>query len=45
MLNEKNEEEIIVMREYIVNTKSGKIKGYLREGRIEYLGIPYAKPP
>ena len=33
------------MSEYIVNTKSGKIKGYLREGRIEYLGIPYAKPP
>lgn len=33
------------MGEYIVNTKSGKIKGYLRDGRIEYLGIPYAKPP
>ncbi|MCD8012117.1 MAG: carboxylesterase/lipase family protein [Lachnospiraceae bacterium] len=33
------------MSEYIVNTKSGKVKGYLREGRIEYLGIPYAKPP
>ncbi|MCD8019088.1 MAG: carboxylesterase/lipase family protein [Clostridiales bacterium] len=33
------------MKDYIVNTKSGKVKGYLREGRIEYLGIPYAKPP
>lgn len=33
------------MSEYIVNTKSGKVKGYLRDGRIEYLGIPYAKPP
>lgn len=33
------------MNEYIVNTKSGKVKGYLRDGRIEYLGIPYAKPP
>lgn len=33
------------MSKYIVNTKSGKVKGYLREGRIEYLGIPYAKPP
>ena len=35
----------LIMSEYIVNTKSGKVKGYLREGRIEYLGIPYAKPP
>lgn len=34
-----------IMGEYIVNTKSGKVKGYLRDGRIEYLGIPYAKPP
>lgn len=33
------------MGEYIINTKSGKVKGYLRDGRIEYLGIPYAKPP
>lgn len=33
------------MSEYIVNTKNGKVKGYLRDGRIEYLGIPYAKPP
>lgn len=33
------------MREYIVHTKSGQIKGYEREGIVEYLGIPYAKPP
>lgn len=33
------------MDEYIVKTESGKIKGYLRDGLIEYLGIPYAKPP
>ncbi len=33
------------MSELTVNTKSGKVKGHLNEGRIEYLGIPYAKPP
>ncbi len=33
------------MSEYIVSTKSGKIKGYERDGLVEYLGIPYAKPP
>lgn len=33
------------MREYIVHTKSGQIKGYERDGIVEYLGIPYAKPP
>lgn len=33
------------MSQYIVQTKSGKVKGYERDGRIEYLGIPYAKPP
>lgn len=33
------------MSDYIVNTSSGKVQGHLREGRIEYLGIPYAKPP
>lgn len=33
------------MSEHIVETKSGKIRGYEREGRIEYLGIPFAKPP
>ena len=31
--------------EKIVKTKSGKIKGYERRGIIEYLGIPFAKPP
>lgn len=30
---------------YIAETKNGKIRGYEREGRIEYLGIPFAKPP
>lgn len=33
------------MEEYIVSTQSGKVKGYLRNGLIEYLGIPFAKPP
>ena len=29
----------------IVSTKYGKIKGYERNSIIEYLGIPFAKPP
>lgn len=33
------------MSEYIVHTKSGKVKGYVRDGRIDYLGIPYAEAP
>lgn len=33
------------MSDYIVSTNSGKVKGYLRDGLIEYLGIPYAQPP
>jgi para-nitrobenzyl esterase len=33
------------MKEYIVQTGSGKVKGYERNGLIEYLGIPYAEPP
>lgn len=33
------------MSEYIVNTTRGKVKGYKRDQIIEYLGIPYAKPP
>ncbi len=33
------------MSEYIVNTTSGRVKGYERDGRIDYLGIPYAEAP
>lgn len=33
------------MSNYIVETTSGKVQGHLRDGLIEYLGIPYAKPP
>lgn len=33
------------MSEYIVNTTSGKVRGYARDGRIDYLGIPYAEAP
>ncbi|MCD8124090.1 MAG: carboxylesterase/lipase family protein [Lachnospiraceae bacterium] len=33
------------MSEYIVNTTSGAVRGILRDGLVEYLGIPYAKPP
>lgn len=35
----------ISMNPYIVETKSGKIQGHEREGRIDFLGIPYAQPP
>ena len=35
----------IFMKEYIVETASGKIRGYERNEQIEYLGIPYAQPP
>lgn len=31
--------------QHIVNTNYGKIQGYERRGMIEFLGIPYAKPP
>ena len=33
------------MGEHIVETKSGKVRGYEREGRIEFLGIPFAEAP
>ena len=33
------------MAEHIVETKNGKVKGYERNGLVEYLGIPYAEPP
>ncbi len=33
------------MAEHIITTTSGKVRGYEREGRIDYLGIPYALPP
>ena len=33
------------MKEYVVNTTSGKVKGYLRNNLVEYLGIPFAQPP
>jgi len=33
------------MAEHIVQTLSGKVRGYERNGLIEYLGIPYAEPP
>nr|WP_295306908.1 carboxylesterase family protein [uncultured Blautia sp.] len=33
------------MEKHIVETNKGKIRGYLREGMIEYRGIPFAKPP
>ena len=33
------------MAEHIVNTTSGRVRGYERDGRIDYLGIPYAEPP
>ena len=31
--------------EHIVETRTGKIRGYERDGHIAFLGIPYAKPP
>ena len=33
------------MEEHIVSITSGKVRGYERDGLIEYLGIPYAQPP
>lgn len=33
------------MKDYIVTTTSGSVRGYERDGRIDYLGIPYAEPP
>ncbi len=33
------------MSEYIVSTTGGKVRGCLRDGLVEYLGIPYAQPP
>ena len=31
--------------EHIIETTLGKVRGYEKDGMIEYLGIPYAKPP
>ena len=33
------------MGEHLVRTTSGTVRGYERDGRIDYLGIPYAQPP
>lgn len=33
------------MAEYIVTTNAGKVRGYERNGLVEYLGIPFAEPP
>ena len=33
------------MAEYIVETEHGKVKGHEKDGILEFLGIPYAKPP
>ena len=33
------------MGEHLVKTTSGTVRGYERDGRIDYLGIPYAQPP
>ena len=33
------------MAEHLVKTTSGVVRGYERDGRIDYLGIPYADPP
>lgn len=33
------------MTEHIVQTENGKVRGYERDGIVEYLGIPYAEAP
>lgn len=33
------------MENHIVKTAAGSVRGYERNGMIEYLGIPYAQPP
>ena len=34
-----------MVSDYVVQTTAGKVRGCLRENRIEYLGIPFAQPP
>ena len=43
-MDENGKKEETAM-EHIVKTTLGKVKGYERDGMLEYLGIPYAKPP
>ena len=31
--------------EYIVQTTAGKVQGFLKDGVVNFLGIPYAQPP
>lgn len=33
------------MEQFIAKTESGLVRGHLKGGIVEYLGIPYAKPP
>ena len=33
------------MQEHIVQTTTGAVRGFARDGRIDYLGIPYAESP
>lgn len=33
------------MAEYLVRTSSGMVQGHKRDSIVEYLGIPFAKPP
>jgi para-nitrobenzyl esterase len=33
------------MEEHLVKTTTGVVRGTEREGRIDYLGIPYAEAP
>lgn len=33
------------MIQQIIETHSGKIEGHIRDGMLEFLGIPYAQPP
>ena len=34
-----------MVKEIIIDTKQGKIKGYERDGIKKFKGIPYAEPP
>lgn len=33
------------MQEKIIQTQSDRVRGYLRNGMWEFLGMPYATPP
>ena len=33
------------MDNFVIETASGKVRGFAEDGQIAFLGIPYAMPP